>query len=918
LKVYNNLNFTTSKKIKALNPKFNRIISKLNEKKFTFPLLLFGVILLLYWQIAVCTAALKWDMLDVVFPFRYYFSTAMQAGHFPLWNPYLQTGSPFYADLQAPSYSPELLLVSSLGTYSVYLMHLLVIVYVFIAAFGMNILLQFFQYSRWSAFLGGIIYVSSGYFIGHGQHFFLLVGAVWIPWVLWSYLKMLHHSQLKYSIQFVVFCFLMLTSGYQALSLMLFYLLLFLFIQKVFESRKVENYNWKSLFGQHVIAVIILLVLLSPLLLATIEIRGEVERLSQGVSWEKAATYGQPFTSLLSLFSPLSVARTNSFFGNVDASMLNHYFGVTSLLFGIYGWNFNKNKTVWIIVFFGFIIGSLSFGELPIREFLFERVPFMNLFLQGPYIRVFWVLALVFLAVNGLEKWRLNGVLTWKKFGFPVLILIGAMVFIGSKWANFHFSDLVNNWLFKSSNFLDGWESNDFQQLLGFQLILNGTFLILVLLVIWKGKEWKFQKEMVGVLLVGELFINAQWNIPSTYTDRRFSPRIMQENIDLCTKAFPIPRLVPIAVNDDQHSFVLPFWRNTSIFNQQVSFPAFSSFELDGYSFLDDKAPFFRDNILQNPLVYLSDEIYPEDSIENLKTIDKKTTKRLFFNKKDFLELQKTNLHSSPTDQLKITGFSPNKMSFEVKVENQQILVLQQSFLNGWKAFCDNKALKIFRVNAIYQAIVVPQGKHHIQFEFQKPWIQILYWISQLTFLMLFFWLITQFIATTLSRESAIKFIFIPPILFVSTWIFILSKGEMNQKTSNEQLKFDLNKRSIVFSEKIVDRTIKAEEEYFTFGKWNYEQLKNAKTMSLSFDFKQDSLVPSLLVFEVLRKGKSVIWEVQKLERFAESEKKWNEFIWLKNLSLLEENDELQVYFWNQNSKAIHLKNIKIDFRKKN
>lgn len=869
---------------------------------------------MLYWQIAICTAALKWDLLDVVFPFRYYFSTAMQAGHFPLWNPYLQTGSPFYADLQAPTYSPELLLVSSLGGYSIYFMHLLVIVYVFIAALGMSKLLLFFQYSRWSAFLGGIIYISSGFFIGHGQHFFLLVGAAWIPWVLWSYLKMLHHSQLKYSIQFVVFCFLMLTSGYQALSLMLFYLLLFLFIQKVLESRKVENYNWKSFFGQHVIAVFILLVLLSPLLLATIEIRTEVERLAEGVSWEKAATYGQPFTSLLSLFSPLSVARTNAFFGNVDASMLNHYFGVISLFFGIYGWNFSKNKTVWIIVIFGFIIGSLSFGDLPIREYLFERVPFMNLFLQGPYIRVFWVIALVFLAVNGLEKWRLNGALTWREFGFPVLILIGTMVFIGSKWANFHFSDVLNNWFFKSSSFLDGWESSDFQQLFGFQLILNGIFLILVLLVICKGKEWKFQKEIVGVLLIGELFINAQWNIPSTYTDRRFSPRIMQENIDLCTKAFPIPRLVPIAVNDDQHSFVLPFWRNTSIFNQQVSFPAFSSFELDGYSFLDDKAIVFRDNILQNPLVYLSDEIYPEDSIKNLKTIDKLSAKRLFFNKKDFLELKKSNLRFSPTDELKVVGFSPNKMSFEVKVKNQQMLVLQQSFLNGWKAYCDGGEVKIYRVNANYQAIVVPKGMHNIQFEFQKSGIQILYWISQLTFLILVFWLITQFSAISISKDSVKLFVLIPPILFVSTWIFILSGGELNPKTSNEQIKLDLNKRSSVFSEKINDRLINEDDEYFTFGKWNFDQLKNASTMLLSFNFKQDSVVPSLLVLEVLRKGKSVIWEVQKLERYAEIGTNRGEVVWSKNITGLREKDEIQVYFWNYGRNKLSISEVKLSF----
>ena len=54
------------------------------------------LIVLVYWQIAFCTAALKWDLLDVVFPFRYHFSSAVNAGHFPLWNPYFNGFSTNY------------------------------------------------------------------------------------------------------------------------------------------------------------------------------------------------------------------------------------------------------------------------------------------------------------------------------------------------------------------------------------------------------------------------------------------------------------------------------------------------------------------------------------------------------------------------------------------------------------------------------------------------------------------------------------------------------------------------------------------------------------------------------------------------------------------------------------------------------
>jgi len=107
--------------------------------------------ILAYWPVAFYQFGLKWDLIDVVFPFRYFFSESMQAGYFPFWNPYQQTGTPFFADLQAPTYYPELLLVSLLGGYRLLVMHLLLIGYFFIAGQGKlqvfcTILLPVFTY----------------------------------------------------------------------------------------------------------------------------------------------------------------------------------------------------------------------------------------------------------------------------------------------------------------------------------------------------------------------------------------------------------------------------------------------------------------------------------------------------------------------------------------------------------------------------------------------------------------------------------------------------------------------------------------------------------------------------------------------------------------------------------------------------
>ncbi|NJK86062.1 MAG: hypothetical protein HC906_08970 [Bacteroidales bacterium] len=76
--------------------------------------------------------------------------------------------------MQAPTYYPELLIVSLLGGYTVYTMHILYILYLFIAASGMYNLSFYFNKNNSASLLAGIAYCFSGYFIGHGQSFFLL------------------------------------------------------------------------------------------------------------------------------------------------------------------------------------------------------------------------------------------------------------------------------------------------------------------------------------------------------------------------------------------------------------------------------------------------------------------------------------------------------------------------------------------------------------------------------------------------------------------------------------------------------------------------------------------------------------------------------------------------------------------------
>jgi hypothetical protein len=914
--------FSLSEFIRKTYPTFQSGLNHIfyfRRVKFPFTLnkslWLIPVVVLVYAQVAFCTAALKWDLLDVVFPFRFYFSEAVRSGHFPLWNPYIQTGVPFYADLQAPTYYPELLVVSSLGGYSLYWMHFLVIFYLCIAAFGAFKLLRFFHYSSWSASLSAMAYVCSGYFVGHGQHFFLLVGAAWLPWVIWAYLRLLQNLNVTRSSTFLVFCFLMLTGAYQALSICLFYLLLFLFLQRFVRLYRTDKRTIFKFLYWHIGVAVSLLILLSPLLFAILEIRTEVARLSEGVSWAKTESYGQPLSGLLGFIAPLATAQNHSFFGHIDPSMLHHFVGVIGLLFALFGWHKNRSVNEWMVIGFGVLIGAMSFEFLPVRKWMFDMVPFMNLFLQGAYLRIFMILSLIFLIAGGLESWAQKPSHSWRSWWMPFSLMMLALSFSFWKWGDLE-PFKIGEWWTKNG-LLEGWKRLDFSNLLGFQLLLGILFLVGIAAVLFRSRTMARPKLWIGFLMFMELFLAAQWHQTQTFVDSNFQPKAMQENLNNCPKGIPIPRLNALSTNDEQHAFILPFWRNTYIFEKQVSFTAFSSFELDNFSYLDDENHAFRQFLLQNPLLYLSDKIETYEALEScLKNpfLDKKT---VFTDVSTALLIGRKNVQSNVKDEVRIKGFSPNKIEIFSNTKNLQLLVFQQSYLSDWRAYVDGRETKIHQVNKNYQAILLPQGRHTVQFSFEKNAIVNLYLLSQFLF-----WILVAFLIFLLfwSRKNVSKFSFalcLFPCIVVLSWGVYWKQGKLNTMTTKEQLIADGSNRDFIKSNHVgKNYQINENQEYETFNRWKGDELVGVKTLRLTMHAKMDTIQPVLVVFEVLREGKSIQWEVMKLERQMERNGTWNPIIFQRNLPHLKPSDDVVFYCWNLSKSRLKLKNVRFDMLK--
>jgi hypothetical protein len=72
---------------------------------------------------------------------------------------------------------------------------------------------------------------------------------------------------------------------------------------------------------------------------------------------------------------------------------------------------------------------------------------------------------------------------------------------------------------------------------------------------------------------------------------------------------------------------------------------------------------------------------------------------------------------SSPGTAELITD-QPGKISVQVDVPQQQLLVVSESYDTGWRVHVDSQPASLERVNGDFFGCLVDKGKHRVEFEF--------------------------------------------------------------------------------------------------------------------------------------------------------------------------------------------------------
>ena len=106
------------------------------------------------------------------------------------------------------------------------------------------------------------------------------------------------------------------------------------------------------------------------------------------------------------------------------------------------------------------------------------------------------------------------------------------------------------------------------------------------------------------------------------------------------------------------------------------------------------------------------------DEITSLKNFDPKTV--AIVNKNFEKELGGFK-SGSGEGEIKLTTYQPNYLKYDATIANTaQLAVFSEIYYpKGWKSFIDGKQVDHITANFVLRAMVIPAGKHQIEFKFE-------------------------------------------------------------------------------------------------------------------------------------------------------------------------------------------------------
>ncbi|MBO7540025.1 MAG: YfhO family protein [Bacteroidales bacterium] len=681
--------------------KRNSVLRHSRTADFTYLALLLIVSLLGYGRYLF--HAPIYDFYNFFFPYRYSVVDAISNGAEPFWNTYQSMGLPAHADPQSGVfYLPVWLFALVFGKYTTVMCGLEFIFHAFVGGAGFYFLAKHFAKDRLPAFVAAAFYLLSGFFVGNGQHLSWIISAAWLPWVLFSFVKLMEEPSLRTMLLFPVFFSLMFSGGYPGFVFVLAYVLVAITIYYVVSGLHHRRKDILKMTGFAVASLGITLCLCAPALYSFWEARTEITR-GANLDFSKTA---EAFTlqGLLSLLFPYFGVGGRDLTGT-DPSMGSIYLGLFALPAIVVGLRRNRNTLLWVLVGTAVLTLIAAFGtNIPANRFGFEHLPLLgHIRLPGLY-RLFFITPMLIVAAVGFKYLKDN----WQEHRRSMFITLYAMA------GTFAISWIILIELFHNIEIFD--DVLPCQKVIVGALVATTVFL-LAAIVCHFGKSPRVL-ALLAVIMIAEPVVQA--NICGTETIYTADDVREQLAKATSTEGFPVPGTLSSSQELAQKHGLNALWTNVGMFVKEVEYDSYNPFRLYRHKRMLQKYD-EADTTLVLPTAFFPTTVLC-DTLPHFLTPDTAYTGKTE-------GVFSGTLHNA---MLEISSFEPGKIVINAQATEPRPLVLCQNYYKGWQATIDGKPTEIATANFAMMSVPIPAGEHKVVFEYRRPEITMLFRIQYL------------------------------------------------------------------------------------------------------------------------------------------------------------------------------------------
>lgn len=702
------------------------------------------VILFFFWKLIFLKESfLHGDYKLQLFPWSMQYAESIKHFKLPLWTPYFHCGFPLFAEGQVAALYPLNIILFFLlpplmaYTYSFVLHFIIAGIFMYIYARSLGL-------KNLAAIMPVFLFLFGSFYAGLFYNITALRTLVWFPLVLFLVNKSFEKKKRSLFFLMGIIIGIQLLGGSVQLALysigMYFLYLIFLITESV---RIKEGFKWAiKAFFLFIATLVIAFAISGPQLMAT---RILTDLSNRSIADINFALWGSflPAGIITAIFPYLG-----SLFGGTI------YIGIIPLFFAIISMFNIKNRNIKFFIVLLLVSFLLALGKYNPLYVLFLKITHLYAFRNPAKFLFFSGFSLAVLAGFGLDyiisntatdkmKGRINGLLMWvSSLALLSYISMSLILRFAKGWVISFGRWYVSKFIYGTAHhrysleyYMDKVES--FYQSSLSALRLNNPYFITAICLLFSGTAiiilWnknrlnrKLFKYFLAILVFVDIWIFSFYGIGFRGNIKPIDMVYKRSKIvDFLKKDKSLYRVYAYKQKEiDEDIWSLP---NFNMFYHIFDIGAYSPLVMKRYHDLlkdfgcvDDSLGVIppRENILNEKLNILSmlnvKYIISPEELKNasLEKVFESDNVKVYLNK---LAMPRAYF-TKAGGKVEIIKYSNNEVILKTTKSEDGALVLADIFYPGWRAFVDDKEVKIYKANLVTRAVYLPKGIHKVEF----------------------------------------------------------------------------------------------------------------------------------------------------------------------------------------------------------